>query len=55
MFRFGQAKVEKKFLWYKKTINFWDIYVDNIVILNLIETNNNFKNLIGYLDEVIKP
>ena len=39
----------------QKTINIWDVDVNNIVILNLIERNNNSKFFIGYLDEVIKP
>ena len=39
----------------KKLIKIWDVDVDNIVISKLIETKNNFKYLIGYLDEVIRP
>ena len=39
----------------KKPMNIWDVNVDNIVVSKLIETNNNSKYLIGYLDEVIKP
>ena len=39
----------------KKARNIWDANVDNIVISNLIETKNNSKYLIGYLDEVIRP
>ena len=39
----------------QKAINIWDVDVNNIVILNLIERNNNSKFFIGYLDEVIKP
>ena len=38
----------------KKTINISDIDVNNIVISKLIQTKNNFKYLIGYLDEIIK-
>ena len=34
----------------KKNIN-----VDNIVISNLVETNDNSQYLIQYLDEVIRP
>ena len=30
-------------------------YVDSIIISNLIETKNNSKYLIGYLDKVIGP
>ena len=32
-----------------------NIKVDNIVISNLIETNNNSQYLIQYLDEFIRP
>ena len=32
----------------------YDVHVDNIIISNLIETKNNPKYLIGYLDEVIR-
>ena len=39
----------------KKLIEIWDVDVDNIVVSKLIETKNNFKYLIGYLDEVIRP
>ena len=36
-------------------MNIWHFNVDNIVFSNLIETKNNSKYLIGYLDEVITP
>ena len=49
-----RQKKQRKKLWCKKTIIIWNVNVDNIVISNLIETNNNSKYLIGYLDEVIK-
>ena len=45
---------KRKNLWCKKKTNICDVNVDNIVISNLIETNNNSKYLIGYIDEVIK-
>ena len=48
-----QKQQKKKFMVQKKT-NICDVNVDNIVISNLIETNNNSKYLIGYIDEVIK-
>ena len=35
--------------------NIWDANVDKIAILNLIETRNNSKHFIRYLDEVIRP
>ena len=37
----------------KKAISICDVNVDNIVISNLIETKNDSKSLIGYLDEVL--
>ena len=56
MLRFGKIKVAKeKFYGAKKPIKIWDVNVDNIVISKLIERNNNYKYLTGYLDEVIKP
>ena len=39
----------------KKTINIWDVNLDNIVILKLVETKTNSKYLVGYLDKVIRP
>ena len=35
-------------------IKFFDINVDNMVISKLVETKNDSKYLIGYLDEVIR-
>ena len=32
-----------------------DVNIDNIVISKLVETKNNSKYFIGYLDEVIRP
>ena len=32
-----------------------NVDVDNIALSKLVETKNNFKDLIGYLDEVIRP
>ena len=37
----------------QKPIKNLNVDVDNIIILKLIETNNNSKYLIGYLDDVI--
>ena len=55
MLRFGETKVVKEELYVaQKPINIWYANVDNIVISNLIETNNS-KYLFGYLDEVIRP
>ena len=33
----------------------WNVNADNIVISKLVETKNNSKYLIGYLDEFIRP
>ena len=38
-----------------KSIKIWDVNVDNIVILKLVKTKTNSKNLIGYLDKTIRP
>ena len=39
----------------KKQIKVWDVDVDNIVISKLLKTKNNYKCLIRYLDNVIRP
>ena len=39
----------------KKSINIWDVNIDNIVISKLIEAKTNSKYLIGYSDKVIRP
>ena len=38
----------------KKTVKIWDVDADNIVISKLIETKNNYKYLIGYLEDIIR-
>ena len=55
--RFGNTKVAKENIYGTKRepIKIWDVNVDNIVISKLVETKNNFRYLIGYLDEVIRP
>ena len=54
MLWFGETKVTKeKFYAAKKTINIWDVNVDNIVTLKLTETKFNSKYLIRYLDKTI--
>ena len=54
MLRFGETKVVKEeFYGAKKYIYIWD-NVD-IAISNFIETKNDFKCLIGYLSEVVRP
>ena len=56
MLRFGETKIakEKKVHAVKKTINIWDVNVDNIVISKLVKTKINFKYLIGYLGKVLR-
>ena len=39
----------------KKTIRICNVYVNDIVISKLVETENNSKYLIGNLDKVIRP
>ena len=54
--RFDKTKVAKEeFFGAKKSIKIWNVDVDNIVISKLIETNNNSRYLIGYLEEVKRP
>ena len=56
MLRCAKTKVVKEeFYGVKKPIKIWDVNVDNVIISKLVETKKNFKNLTGYLDEVIKP
>ena len=53
---FDRTKVageKKEFYGAKKPIKIRDVDIDNIS--KLIETKNNSKYLIGYLEEVIKP
>ena len=38
----------------QKPLKNLNVDVDNIIILKLIETKNNSKYLIGYLDDVIR-
>ena len=46
-----KKRKEKK----KKSIRICDVYVNDIVISKLVETENNSKYLIGNLDKVIRP
>ena len=57
MLTFGKTEVAKETFYAakKKTINIWDVNVDNIIISKLVETKTNSKCLIGYLDKVIRP
>ena len=53
MLRFRETKVrEEEFYGSKKTMDICDVNVNIIIISNLVETKNNSKYLIGYLDEV---
>ena len=48
MVRFGEKEITKeKFYAAKKPMKIWDVNVDNIVILKLIEAKTNSKYLIG--------
>ena len=54
--RFGKTKVGKEeFYRAKYLIKVWDVDVNNVVISKSIEKKNNFKHLIGFLHEVIRP
>ena len=56
MCRFGETKVTKEIFYAaKKPMKIWDVYVNNIVISKLIETKDNSKYLIAYLDKTIRP
>ena len=56
MLRFGETKAAKEEPYgAEKTINIWDVNIDNIVISNLIETKNRSKFFTGYLDKNIRP
>ena len=56
MLRFGKIKEAREELYgAQKLIEFWDVNADNIVISKLVDTKNNSKYLIEYLDKVIRP
>ena len=57
MLRCGETKVVKEKLYsVKKTVNTWDVNVDNIVTTKLVKTTtNSSKYLIQYLDKIIRP
>ena len=55
MLRFAKIKVGKEeFYDAKKPIKIWDVSVNNIVISKQVETKNNSKYLIRYLDKFIR-
>ena len=39
----------------KKSVQIWDVNINNIVISILIETKTNSKYLIGFSDKAIRP
>ena len=56
MLRFGEKKAAKEKCYAaKEPINIWDVNIDNIAISKLVETKNNSRNFIEYLDKVIGP
>ena len=56
MLRFAETNVAKEeFYGTKKPIKIWDADVIDILISKLVETKNNSKYLIGYLDKIIIP
>ena len=56
MLWFGKTNVaQEEFHGAKKPMKIWNFNDDNIVISKLVETTNNSKCLIGYLDEFIRP
>ena len=56
MVRFGDREIAKeKFYAAKRSIQIWDVTVDNIVISKLFETKTNSKYLIENLDKTIRP
>ena len=55
MVKFGKTEIAKeKFYVVRKPIKIWDLNVHNIVIPKLVK-KSNFKYLVGYLDEDIRP
>ena len=46
---------KEKFYAVTKTINIWNVNIDNILILKLVETRTNSEYLTRYLDKVIRP
>ena len=48
-------EAKEKFYEAKKTINIWDVNVNNIVISKLVETKTNSKYLTEYLDKFVRP
>ena len=49
MVKFAKTEVAKEnFYAAKKSINIWDVNIDNIVVSKLVKTKTNSKYLIGY-------
>ena len=55
LLRFGKIKVVKEEFYgtKKKTIKIWDVDFNNVDISKIVETTNNFKYLIVYLEKFI--
>ena len=45
----------KRFYGAKKPLKIWNVDVGNIVISKLVQTKNNSKYFIEYLDQFIRP
>ena len=50
-----RQKLQMKHFVVQKTINIWNVNVDNKLIPKLVNKKPNSKYLIGYLDKVIRP
>ena len=46
---------KRKILFCTKNYIIWDVNADDIVILKLVKTKANYKYLVGYLNEAIRP
>ena len=56
MLRFGQNKItNENFIQQKKTINVYDVIIENVTISKLVKTEADTKYLIQYLDRFLKP
>ena len=56
MLIFGEKKASKeKIHAAKKSINVWNVKLDNILISELVKTKTSSKYLIEYLDKAARP
>ena len=53
--KFGRTNCKRNFFCCKKLMKILDVNVNNIVISKLVKTKTNFKYLIGYLNQDIRP